>query len=710
MTFLNPLFLYGLGAALLPVLIHLLNRRRAVTVPFSNVALLRQLQQDRMRQVKLRQIILLILRTLILLLIVLAFARPALRGQFGAPGGAHVRTAAVLLLDQSYGMGYRTPTGLLFDRARSRAGEALGLFDGDDRVHLIPFSDRPVLFGEGASGLASLKERLAGVEVTHRAPRVIEALKAAGQRLTASGEVHREVYLFTNLARPGWEGVADSLAAFAGATVYAVPERPGRVENVAVTRLSASNQIVAAGSPVAFEVEVLNAGEVPEGEAPVRFAFGGRRVEQTVIGLQAGERKRLLFHATPEASGSADGVVEAGDDPLPEDNVRHVVVDVPGRIEVLLVGETAEDVYYVEQAFAASEGLVAVRPVTRDRLSDADVARSDLIVLCDVARLSPGQVAAVRERAGRGGGVLIFLGDRVDVTSYNQRLLPDLLPLRLTALRGTPGRSSAYRGLGSVERDHPLFRDLLPERFDAPRFYASYDVEGQEVLRTVARYGDGGAALCEGRLGAGHVLLFTSAVDLRWTDLPLRGIFVPLLHRMAQYAVAHTPPSEAYPVGEVAERPAAGEGGTAEVVSPDGSSRTVRAEVSGESDAYRIGPLETPGIWRVRAGGREVDRFACAVDAARGADLAALEADRLGRIFGRARLRVVRPNESLKKAVTETRYGQELWRPFLALALALMVAEMWLGRASSRKEAGRGEGDKEGLTSAQEKLQIVSER
>ncbi len=705
MTFLNPAFLYGLGAALLPVLIHLLNRQRAVTVPFSNVALLRQLQQDRMRRVKLRQIVLLILRTLILLLVVLAFARPALRGI--APGGAHVRTAAVLLLDQSYGMGYRTPTGLLFDRARSRAGEALGLFSGDDRVRLVPFSDRPILSGAGDP--SGLKERLAGVEVTHRTPRVVEALKAAGQRLAASGEVYREVYLFTHLARFGWEGVADSLALFEGATVYVVPERPGRLENIAVTRLSAFNQLVAPGSPVAFEVEVMNAGEVPEVEVPVRFSFGGRRVEQTVIGLQAGERKRLLFHATSEVSGSADGVVEAGDDPLPADNVRHVVVDVPGRIEVLLVGETAEDIYYVERAFAASEGLVSVRSVTRDRLVETDVARSDLTILCDVARLSPGQVTALRERVRRGGGVLIFLGEKVEVASYNQRLLPDLLPLKLTTLRGTPGKTSAYRGLGAVERDHPLFRDLLPERFDAPRFYASYDVEGQDTLRVVARYGDGGAALCEGRLGAGRVLLFTSGVDLRWTDLPLRGIFVPLLHRMAQYAVAHTPMFEATLVGQIAERPVAGDGGTAEVVSPDGSSRTVRTGVSGESDVYRIGPLETPGIWRVRAGGREVDRFACAVDAARGADLAALEADRLGRIFGRARLRVVGPNESLKKVVAEMRYGRELWRPFLALALALMAAEMLLGRSSARKEAPRG-GDREGLTSAQEKLQIVSER
>jgi hypothetical protein len=158
--------------------------------------------------------------------------------------------------------------------------------------------------------------------------------------------------------------------------------------------------------------------------------------------------------------------------------------------------------------------------------------------------------------------------------------------------------------------------------------------------------------------------------------------------------VAHTPAFDAYPVGQTALRPASPDGGPAEVIAPDGASRTVRAEASGEGDVYRI-PLETPGIWRVRAGGREADRFACAVDALKGADLTAAGVDRLGRVFGRARLRVVGAGESLTDAVTEARHGRELWRLFLGLGLALMAVEMVLGRASaSRGESQAGEAAK----------------
>ena len=90
--------LHGLWVALAPILIHLLNRRRTVTVPFSNVALIQSLQHDRMRRVRIKQWLLLLLRTLLIALLALAFARPTLK-EAAQGGGAH--TSAVILVDRS---------------------------------------------------------------------------------------------------------------------------------------------------------------------------------------------------------------------------------------------------------------------------------------------------------------------------------------------------------------------------------------------------------------------------------------------------------------------------------------------------------------------------------------------------------------------------------------------------------------------------------
>ena len=91
-TFLNGAFLFAALAALLPLLIHLISRRRVATIDFSSLRFLKELERKRIRRVRLRQILLLIVRSLIILAAALSLARPTLKGSFG--GGAHAKTSA----------------------------------------------------------------------------------------------------------------------------------------------------------------------------------------------------------------------------------------------------------------------------------------------------------------------------------------------------------------------------------------------------------------------------------------------------------------------------------------------------------------------------------------------------------------------------------------------------------------------------------------
>ena len=128
LSFASPLVLHALWAALIPVLVHLLNRRRSVTVAFSNVRMLQDLHHDRMRTIKTKQILLLLIRTLMIILLVLAFANPSIRGSSISSGSG--RTSAVMLLDRSLSMRMQRGGGNRFDAARSRARQVLGLFVG----------------------------------------------------------------------------------------------------------------------------------------------------------------------------------------------------------------------------------------------------------------------------------------------------------------------------------------------------------------------------------------------------------------------------------------------------------------------------------------------------------------------------------------------------------------------------------------------------
>src|SRR3990170_1572173 len=140
--FLNPLILVGLAAAFVPLLIHLFTRRRLKRVEFSSVWFLKDLEKTRLRQVKLKNLLLLILRTLILILIVLAFARPALKGQLSGLGRA-AASSVVILLDDSYSMATQTSQGSWFELAQRKALEILNLLSSQDEGAIIYASHPP---------------------------------------------------------------------------------------------------------------------------------------------------------------------------------------------------------------------------------------------------------------------------------------------------------------------------------------------------------------------------------------------------------------------------------------------------------------------------------------------------------------------------------------------------------------------------------------
>jgi len=126
-SFLNSIILFGLAAAAIPLLIHLLARRRLKKVYFSSLTFLKSMQKSQLRWLKIRQLLLLIVRTLIIIFLVLAFARPALRSHLRGVG-AEAQTSAVVLLDNSYSMSRETKDGSLYEMERGKAEELLELF------------------------------------------------------------------------------------------------------------------------------------------------------------------------------------------------------------------------------------------------------------------------------------------------------------------------------------------------------------------------------------------------------------------------------------------------------------------------------------------------------------------------------------------------------------------------------------------------------
>src|SRR5512147_1552013 len=133
-TFLSPTVLFAAFAALIPLIIHLFSKRRVKVVEFSSIRHLKSMQKRQVRRLKVRQLLLLILRMLLILTIVLAFARPtATEGRVGA----HASVSAVVLFDNSASMNRLVADGNLLELAKKRTEELLKTFGQTDEVALI---------------------------------------------------------------------------------------------------------------------------------------------------------------------------------------------------------------------------------------------------------------------------------------------------------------------------------------------------------------------------------------------------------------------------------------------------------------------------------------------------------------------------------------------------------------------------------------------
>lgn len=674
LSFASPAVLHGLWAALLPLAIHLLNRRRAVTVAFSNVALLQSLQQDRMRRFRLKQILALILRTLVIVFLVLGFARPRIEG---AAGDGAAPTSASLLLDRSLSMSFRAPGGTLFDRARNRAKEILRLFNARDDVRLFLVDDRVEEIGpERPERIAA---RLEAARHTHRGTDFRPALEAALASASQTEIPNRELYVVSDFAGNGWTEVPDTLFNGTGIAVFRVPVQPSDPDNSGIRRAAPVEGMLAAGSASTLRVTLAHYDGPVRLRAPVQVYLDGRRIGQQAIRTTRGASPRLHFRFTPERGGQVPLRVEIGDDDLAGDNVYASVLDVPERVRVLLVAEDDDETYFVAKALEAGSGrAVSVRSVRPDELSLDLLQETDASLLFNVPRVSADVLKTLEYRVQSGMGLMIVLGDRVDFRFYNAALLPGLFPAALVGIEGSPGQRAAYHRLRETPPDHAVFRDLgSAEGPGGPRFYAYCRVRLGDASQPVLLFRSGDPALAETSRGAGRVALFAAGLnsDLSWTDLPLTGIFVPFIHRMSRYLAAGSPGQSDYFVGDRVYRNRSDvQAREALLRPPEGEARTIWPEQRGGRSVWPVGEVDIPGVWEIYARDRLADRFAVRIDAGEG-DPTPASADRLARAFSGARLRVVEPQTSAAAAVRESRGGRELWRLALGLALASLIGE-----------------------------------
>ena len=673
MSFLNPLFLFGLAAAAIPILIHLFTRKRPREMAFPSLEFLAEVNRSEIRRLRLRQWLLLLLRTLAIAALALAMARPALRGSHGL--GAGGSTSVVALVDQSGSMGAVSQGGTLLAEARRAVEGLLATLGPEDEMLLVPYDDGPhPISARPLADAGRLRAATQGLSPSARATDHARALEFAARALAESHALNRELFWLSDFQTSGFPGGAIQApeGPWDRSRVYLMPLVPTSRANVGLTDASLAPTESGTALTVAGVAHDARAGDL---SVEVRDLAADAELGRGYLPIpQDGEASALVPLARLPEQG---GVALIPDDALPLDNRRVFAAGPAGSARVLVREEgRPSPVRLALEAGSPASGL-EVKAVDAAGLA-AGIAGADVVVLDDLPRLGPIEEQAVVDFYRGGGGLLVVLGARADSSFWNASLLREL-GVGVLGATESAAQGAAWRLRRAVAGHAVLVgfparpgEPLSTATFRSVRALAAGGRRGAAAARVLLEYDRRHPALLE----APHALVLTAVLDPAASDFAVSGAFLPLLHQCVKVLARGTAAGSLTP-GERYSVPA----GTADWRIEDEQGHEVRSELVAAGGATRLtsAPLERTGLYRVLQGGTLRNTFAVNPPAQE-SDLAAAAEPALVQAFPPGRAQVLRPGADLARRVREARYGRELWAWFVIGALILLVAEMIIAR------------------------------
>ncbi len=712
--FASPWLLWGIALAAVPVLIHLLYRRRYRETKWAAMQFLVAAAQKQSRSFRIDQWLLLLVRTLIPIAAAIALAGP----MFSAPTqhSSAIRTQRVLIVDASLSLAVTEEQGPRFDRQRAQAEALLQTSQPGDLWQLVRMAGTSptVLISEPARQTLPVSEELRNLTVSAERADVLTALRSALALLAKDADVEvREVHIFTDSQRTTWRPPApqqqvelhdtlQQLGKKARVVWHDAAEAP--MVNAAVTTMTTSASVVFPQQPVRVVATLRVFGSDVPVKRNLRWLVDDRVSSAETLELTPGEELQREFTVTPSAAGMLRMEARLDADRLPEDDRRRLVIPVTATLPVLLVDgrpspqpfENAVDLLRVALVPRTGEADVTVGGIEVSVISDGELLGTDLsryavVFLCDVPRLTDRDAEVLRQYVGTGGALFIGVGPSVKTENYNAVLYRDgrdLLPARLEDVIGDAEQRQQRFVFDPMEFQHPIlqpFRGNPNTGFELTQTFAYLKATpAPERARVALRFDTGDPALIEAPYRDGRVILATTSLDRRWSAWALWGhSFVPMMQETLRYFTSLRAAERTLTVGQPLTARLDGQRTEDRVtirrLGGDGDSVILRPQEDGASVSWD-GP-RVPGFYAVEISNSRPQWYAVNVDP-RESDLAPLSP-------GELRDELLRGLD-IELASTETVATPEAWGPgqetaaawgarwVLAAVLLLLIVEPFL--------------------------------
>ncbi len=515
--FLNSLILPALIAVSLPFIIQLLNRNKNVKIKFSAVRFLKMLENNTVRQLKLYQILLLIVRALIILFIVLAFARPTLTTANGSSSGTP--STAVILLDDSYSMDSYASSQTYMDRANALLPKILSAYTSTDKVYILKMvSPEPIKIS------AQDLDHAPRFKSTYGVVKANSALAVSDSLMERFANISNDLFIISDFRFKTGNGIS-SYKNLQKANRYLINlSQSSQLLDLSIDSVAVLNQIFEQGRPLNFTVFISNHSEQKPSETAVNVFIGEQRAGTQSVSVPAGKQVRVPLTFTPQQNGFVNIRFQIKEDDLSANNKYFYTLNIPKKISLLFIHPKGNE--------ALSSALAVLNKNSLFNITGADISSApsynfsayQLIVMRGDA---PSAMLArkLNNYTSNGGHVLLMPQAGQSVQKFQNVFRALKLPVKVRSKVEFSGNDYATINMS----DAPSFWGAVfldRNKFNEPPVFYSY-FKLNAVSDVLLRLSNRSGVFVREK----NYFILTTALSKQTTDITENALFLPLLYR-----------------------------------------------------------------------------------------------------------------------------------------------------------------------------------
>jgi len=678
MQFVNPLFLFGLFAIAIPIVIHLFNFRKFQKVYFTNVEFIEELKQQTQKQSQLKHLIVLLLRILAISALVLAFAQPYIPvAEKDVMQDSQNQIS--IFVDNSFSMEAASGEGILLDKALQDAREIALAYKNSDLFQLLTndFEGRHQRFVSREEFMEMLDE--VGISSVSR-----QLSEVYSRQSDLFGENKADVhtaYLISDFQK----SISDfgDIAADSSTRLYLIPVDATDKNNLYIDSIWFNSPVKRVDQLVKLNVRIKNVSENDYEKIPLKLLVNDQQRAIASFDLEANNEIVVEMPYTNNSSGLKFGKLEITDHPITYDDVFYFTYEVKDQIPVLSISMEENDLYL--QSLFGEDSAFSYLNLPVNRLDYSTFNNYSLIIVNNLDNVSSGLSQELKRFTHNGGSIFIIPGTDIDLDNYMEFML-NLNAPQFSSL------DTFQTKVSEINVQNMVFDDVfesIPENIDLPTVFRHYDLRRQtnSLFESLLELQNGNIFLGTMPLGKGKVYLLATALDTEWSNFPKHAIFVPTLYKVA--LLSNQGSKLFYTIGQndnIEVRNVALSGDKVfKILSRDKQFEVIPElrNINSQVNIFANNQIKKAGNYTINYDGVEVSAVAFNYNRIE-SDLENTDRQALEKQIGDAGLynaTIVSPGErSLSAVITELNKGLQLWKTFVLLALIFLLGEVLLLR------------------------------